>query len=175
MGDYDIGEQGPVTRATPDVQDEPYEQERCHEWHGRRIGTHEHPGIQDHEIPGTFPVGNYRIYHHDGRWRHDDTPLTRDGGLDLLVTDEWLTYAVDTRESGPHDLTLRVAAADGFGGGVVGIAVDREPQTRVAFEPTGGWDEWAELTTSVELERGFGLIRLVVLEGGWKLDRIRIE
>ncbi|MDS0278639.1 carbohydrate-binding protein [Halomicroarcula sp. S1AR25-4] len=168
MGDPETDEQGPVTRVRTDRA------EHGHEWHGRRDGAHEQPEMRRHELPGTIPVGAYRIYHHDGRWRYDDAPLATGGDTDLLVTDEWLTYAVDAREAGPHDVTLRVAAADGFGGGGVGIAVDGKPRTQIRFDPTGGWDRWGEVTARVDLSRGAQTIRLVVLEGGWKLDRIRV-
>jgi len=127
-----------------------------------------------HELPGTIPVSAYRIYRHGGRWQGGSEPLL-DDDRPLLVTDEWLSYAVDVREAGPHDVALQVATADGFGGGKVGFVVDGDPRCQLDFDATGGWSEWEAVGTRLELPRGCCALRIVVLEGGWKLDRLGIR
>jgi hypothetical protein len=141
----------------------------------RPNGTHEQPGIERHEVPGTIRVGEYHEYHHADRWSADDAPLSDDGDIDWLASDEWLAYDVDIREPGPYDLTLRVAAADSFGGGDVGIVVGDDPLRRVDFESTGGWYDWEEVETAVELPAGLHTVRLVVFEGGWKLKQLELR
>jgi len=141
----------------------------------RPQGTHEQPGVERHELPGTVQVGSYHEYYHGNRWQAADSPLSGDGDIDWLASDEWLAYDVDIRESGPYDLTLRVAAAEGFGGGNLGIMVDDEPLRRVEFGATGGWYSWDEIETTVELPRGLHTIRLVAFEGGWKLKQLRFR
>lgn len=138
----------------------------------RPKGAHEQPALARHELPGTIPVGAYHEYYHGDRWSAVDAPLSSEGRLDWLATDEWLAYDVDIREPGPYDLTLRVAAADSFGGGHVGIVVDDDPLRRVEFDATGGWYSWEEVATTVELPEGLHTVRVVVFEGGWKLKQL---
>jgi len=148
---------------------------RLHPPEGPGGRTHERPVQRRHELPGTIPVSAYRTYRHGGRWQGETEPLLGAGDRALLVTDEWLSYAVDVRESGPHDVVLRVAAADGFGGGRVGFVVDGEPRCQLDFGATGGWNGWDAVGTRLELPRGCQTLRIVVLDGGWKLDRLRIR
>lgn len=138
--------------------------------------VHEQPGLERHELPGPIPVDAYHVYSHGGRWNPDDAPLRRDGGdVDWLASDEWLAYDVDVRESGPYDLTARVAATEEFGGGHFGVVVDDDPRTRVRFDATGGWYAWDDVETRVELPRGLHTIRVVAFDGGWKLDRLEFR
>jgi len=141
----------------------------------RPNGTHEQPGVQRHEIPGTIQVGDYHEYHHADRWNAADTPLSDDGGIDWLASDEWLAFDVYVQAAGSYALTLRVAAADNFGGGDLGIVVGDDPLRRVTFGATGGWDDWDEVTTTVELPDGIHTVRLVVFAGGWKLKRLQFR
>jgi len=141
----------------------------------RPNGTHEQPGIARHEVPGTVRVGDYHQYHHADRWNAGDTPLRGDENIDWLASDEWLAYNVYIQAAGSYELTLSVAAADSFGGGDLGIVVDDEPLRRVEFEATGGWYDWDEVTTEVDLPRGIHTVRLVVFEGGWKLKQLQFR
>jgi len=141
----------------------------------RPNGTHEQPGVERHEIPGTVRVDDYHEYHHADRWNAVDTPLRGEDDIDWLASDEWLAYDVYVQAAGSYELTLSVAAADSFGGGDVGVVVDDDPLRRVAFDPTGGWYDWSEVTTTVELPRGIHTVRLVVFEGGWKLKRLALR
>src|SRR6056297_524924 len=139
----------------------------------RLRGAHEQPGVERHEVPGTIGVGAYHEYHHADRWDAVDAPLSDDGEIDWLASDEWLAYDVYIQAAGTYDLTLLVAAADSFGGGDVGVVVDDEPLRRVAFGATGGWYDWDEVTTEIELPQGVHTVRLVVFEGGWKLKQLQ--
>ncbi|MDS0282147.1 carbohydrate-binding protein [Haloarcula onubensis] len=141
----------------------------------RPNGTHEQPGIERHEVPGTVRVGDYHEYHHADRWNAVDTPLRAAGDIDWLASDEWLAYDVYIQAAGSYELTFHVAAADTFGGGDLGVVVDDDPLRRVAFESTGGWYDWAEVTTEVRLPRGIHTLRLVVFEGGWKLKQLELR
>lgn len=141
----------------------------------RPNGTHEQPGVERHEVPGTVRVGDYHEYHHADRWNAVDTPLRGDDDIDWLASDEWLAYDVYIQAAGRYELTLSVAAADSFGGGDAGLVVDDDPLRRIDFDSTGGWYDWDELSTVVELPRGVHTLRLVVFEGGWKLKRLELR
>jgi len=138
-------------------------------------GSHEQPTVERHEVPGTIRVGDYHQYHHADRWNAVDAPLSDDGEIDWLASDEWLAYDVYIQEADTYELTVSVAAADSFGGGDVGIVVDEEPLSRVEFDATGGWYTWDEVTAQVELPRGIHTVRLVVFEGGWKLKQLEFR
>jgi hypothetical protein len=141
----------------------------------RPTGTHEQPGVERHEVPGTIRVGDYHEYHHADRWNAVDTPLRGDEDIDWLASDEWLAYDVYIQAAGSYELTLSVAAADSFGGGDLGIVVDDDPLRRVAFDATGGWYSWDEVRSEIELPRGTHTVRLVVFEGGWKLKQLELR
>ena len=145
-----------------------------HDWSRRYDLVDEPSAPVRHDVPGTVPVGAYAIYYHGRRWRRDETPLSDRIALELLVTGEWLRYAVAVERPRSYDLTVRVAAADGFGGGDVGLVVDGEPRYHVPFDSTGGWDRWIDLTVALELSAGEHDLELHVLEGGWKLAEIRL-
>lgn len=166
MGDSDTDDRGPGAGVGGGRLNHP---------DGPSGRTHEQTVQRRHELPGTIPVSAYRTYRHGGRWQGEVDPLLTDGDRPLLVTDEWLSYAVDAREAGPHDVVLQVAAADGFGGGRVGFVVDGEARCQLEFGATGGWDEWEMVGTRLELPRGCQMLRIVVLDGGWKLDRLQIR
>ena len=141
----------------------------------RPSGTHEQPGVERHEVPGTVRVGDYHAYHHADRWNAVDTPLRGEGDIDWLASDEWLAYDAYIQAAGTYELALSVAAADSFGGGAVGVVVDDDPLRRVAFGATGGWYDWDEVTTAIELPQGVHTVRLVVFEGGWKLKQLQFR
>lgn len=140
-----------------------------------RVRQHEQPAVGRHELPGTVPVAGYHEYYHAGRWRRDDDPLVRGESCGWLAGGEWLAFDVDARERGPYDTLVRVACADGSGGGDLGIVVDNEPQVRLRFGATGGWNAWDDLTACLELPRGLSTVRLVVFDGGWRLHSLRIR
>ena len=142
-----------------------------------RASVEERPGQDRHELPNTIAVGEYHTYFHRNRYRADERPLRREDGRDLdwLSTDQWLAYQIEVPEAGSYRLELEVAAESAFGGGDVGVVLDDDPLTRLTFDPTGGWYTWDRVGTDVELPAGRRTLRLVVFDGGWKLDEITIE
>jgi len=134
----------------------------------------EQPGLERHVLPGTIRAGDYHEYNRSSHWT-DASPPTDDGESYWLARDELLVYDIDVRESGPYELSLSVAAADGFGGGDIGIIVDDKLHKRVRLDSTGGWYDWETVTTQVELPRGLHTVRLVVFDGGWKLRRLQFR
>jgi|AntDeeMetagen285_2_1112576.scaffolds.fasta_scaffold09434_2 hypothetical protein len=142
-----------------------------------RASVNDRPGQDRHELPATIAVGEYHAYFHRNRHRANERPLRRVGGRDLdwLSTDQWLAYEVAVPEAGTYDLSLRVAAESAFGGGDVGVVLDDDPLARLTFDPTGGWYSWDEVGEELELPAGDHTLRLVVFDGGWKLEELTIE
>lgn len=142
-----------------------------------RASIDQRPGRDRHELPASIAVGAYHAYFHRNRYRVDERPLRRDDGRDLdwLSTDQWLAYDVDVPDRGTYRLSLRVAAENAFGGGDVGVVLDENPLTRFTFDPTGSWYTWNRVGDDIELPAGNHTLRLVVFDGGWKLEEITIE
>lgn len=165
------GSGGRIARRQPDDTRRIVRRDR------RRASITERPGQDRHELPATVPVGAYHASFHRNRYRPDERPPRREDGRDLdwLSTDQWLAYDVDVPETGTYRLSLRVAAESAFGGGDVGVVLDEDPLTRLTFDPTGGWYSWDRVATDVELLAGRHTLRLVVFDGGWKLEAITIE
>lgn len=151
--------------------------------HGRtevdrqRTSVEQRPEQDRHELPATIAVGEYHAYFHRNRYHADERPLQRtdDRDLDWLSTDQWLAYEVSVPEARTYRLELEVAAESAFGGGDVGVVLEDDPLTRVTFDATGGWYSWDRIGTDVELPVGNHTIRLVVFDGGWKLEELTFE
>lgn len=138
----------------------------------RRPSAHEQPALERHVLPGAIRVGDYHEYNRASHWTATASPPTDDGESYWLARDEWLVYDVEVTEPGFYELTLDIAAADGFGGGDVGVMVNDKLRQRVELDSTGGWYDWETVTTHIELPRGLNTVRLVVFDGGWKLRRL---
>lgn len=137
--------------------------------------AHEQPELERHVLPGTIGVGDYHEYNHGSRWTAAASLLSDDGERYWRTSEEQLVYDVDVTEPGYYELAFEVAAADGFGGGDVGVVVDGKLDQRVPLDSTGGWYDWETVTTQLELPRGLHTIRLVVFEGGWKLRQFEFR
>lgn len=169
MSTFGHGGEDPTAPAT----DEQTAQRR--EWIHRYRNVRKPRNAPSHRLPATILVDEYTAYAHGRRWRPEQTPLSDEGGIELLVTDEWLTYDIEAATTDCYALTFSVAAADGFGGGELGIVVDGDPRFRFSFDATGGWDTWNEIQTALELTDGQHTLQLVVLEGGWKLAGLTLR
>lgn len=170
MGANDSGGQQGVSGGKPTLH---YDITRSHQ---DRSAVAERPAQSRHELPATIPVGAYHAYFHRNHHGTDERPLRRVDGRDLdwLSTDQWLGYDIDVQDPGSYRVELRVAGDDAFGGGDVGVVLDDDPLSRLTFGPTGGWYDWDRIESEVELPAGNHTLRLVVFDGGWKLDEITV-
>ncbi|KAA5825212.1 carbohydrate-binding protein [Algibacter amylolyticus] len=97
-----------------------------------------------------------------------------DGGLNVGYIDpgDWMEYQVDIANSGIFTLNYRVASKNG--GGSVEVLVDGETQGTTGISPTGGWQAYTTLSTTLSLSSGSHTIRLNALSGGWNINWIQL-
>lgn len=127
-----------------------------------------------HAIPGTiqaedFDLGGQGHSYNDcdaenqgGEYRDSavDVEVATEEGYSIgwMCEGEWLEYTVDVQAAGTYELTARVASV-GTGGG---FRIERDGVDltgTVFFLPTGGWQEWASVSTMLELEEGVQVLR----------------
>jgi len=113
------------------------------------------------------------VYDHDGRHAAADAPLLGDG-VDWLATGDRLEYDLDAAKAGPYDLTL-VTATPERSEGTVRLAVDGDHAGRVRVPSTGGPDDWASVTTRIDLPAGLSTLAVVVAQGGWRLRELELR
>ncbi|MCH8063269.1 MAG: carbohydrate-binding protein, partial [Chloroflexi bacterium] len=116
-----------------------------------------------------------------GSYRSDDVDIeiTTDAGdgfnVGWIEEGEWLAFDVDVADSGPYDITARVASA-GSGGKSLHIEIDGIDVTgSMAFQPTGGWQNWTDVSAfAVGLEAGPHVLRIVMDSGLFNLNYVDV-
>jgi hypothetical protein len=127
------------------------------------------PGIVQAE---DFDLGGEGVAYHDNpgnngglyRTAEDvDIENCSEGGFNIgwVETGEWIEYTVDvTTASGDYDLDVRVATQDT--GGAFSIEFKGIDRTGTLTVPnTGGWQTWANVSTTVTLDSGPQIMRFV--------------
>lgn len=147
-------------------------------------GAHVLPAIIEAE---DFDAGGEGVAYHDltsvntgGMYRPDegvDIQACSDtgGGFNVGWTDagEWLEYTVEAPATGTYPVEMRVAALSG--GGAFRIEIDGVDLTgEIAAPYTGGWQIWTDVDTSLPLEAGTHVMRLVVITSGFNLNRFEV-
>lgn len=98
------------------------------------------------------------------------------GGLDVGYTDagDWLGYRINVRTAGTYTVQYRVASLNGGGS----IRLERFGGSAVlgtiAVNATGGWQTWATISHTVQLQAGQQEIGIAVAAGGFNLNWISI-
>ncbi len=131
-----------------------------------------------------FDVGGEGVAYHDadagnsgGRYRTDegvDLEICYDtgGGYNVgwIEAGEWMEYAVDAPLTGEYVVETRVASLSS--GGVFRLefdGVDRAGDVQVPG--TTGWQNWATVSTTVNLTAGVQTMRFVAVTDGFNLNR----
>lgn len=136
-----------------------------------------------HQIPGTiqaehFDVGGGGYAYSDDSPGSEVTPTVNfrtdedvdvetctdvNGGYNVgwWTTGEWLEYTVNVATTGPYTVDWRVAS-DGAGR-TLSFAVDGvKTGSDVIVPNTSGWQTWATVTTTVDLEAGKHVLRITM-------------
>ncbi|WP_344924118.1 carbohydrate-binding protein [Aquimarina addita] len=89
-----------------------------------------------------------------------ETTTDTGGGLNVGYIDngDWMDYTVDIPVSGTYTVDFRVASVPGSA--AVQFIVDTAVLGTANIAPTGGWQEWTTVSTSVDLLAGTQTIRL---------------
>lgn len=137
-----------------------------------------------HYLPGTIAAESFDGHGVDGhdirRPYGDDTPTLGRHGDDgvhvaWLKSGEWLAYETDVDGAGVYELTARIAAAPGYGGGSFRVECDGVDVGTAVFDPTDHWYDFRAVTIRLGLAAGEHMLTIVAEEGGWSLDRLTIE
>lgn len=81
---------------------------------------------------------------------------------------DWMEYDVQVGTTGLYGITVRFASPDG--GDQFEFQVDGETKTVVDVPATGGFGDYQDLDTTIELERGAHVLRVQAITGGYNLD-----
>jgi hypothetical protein len=117
------------------------------------------------EVPGRIEAEEY--YKQSGIF--GELTNDADGFMNIGYTDsgDWMNYKISVAESGEHQLTTRYA---GTAAGKFDVYIDDVKETTVNTANTGGWQSWASVTNSVNLEAGEHIMKLVVVTMGFNLN-----
>jgi hypothetical protein len=144
-----------------------------------------------HTIPGTIEAEEYdnggpgvayldttsgNIFNSGYRNNEDvDVEVCSEGGYNLGHTDpgEWMKYTVDVTSAGDYEVRVRVAINNNDAdASAYRIEVDGVDVTgSVAFDGTGGWQNWVNQTSVIGLAEGQQVITLQ-LEGDANIHRL---
>jgi endoglucanase Acf2 len=146
-----------------------------------------------HVIPGTIEAGHYDYFQggtgqnisyfdssivNEGDFRTgeyvDAVSVNNEGATVGWITDgEWLEYSVDVQSTGCYDVAVRYASGNDNGGGPFYFEIDGTAVSpNVVFTSTGGWGNWNTKTTSVNLEAGNHVLRLVASGGEFNIGQM---
>ena len=82
---------------------------------------------------------------------------------------DWMEYDIAVSETGLYDVSVRFASPDG--GDQFEFQVDGATKTVVDVPATGGFGDYQDLDTTIELNQGTHVLRVQAITGGYNLDR----
>ncbi|WP_271766024.1 cellulase family glycosylhydrolase [Aquimarina algiphila] len=136
-------------------------------------------------IPGKIEAENYDLggqniafnelsdSNEGGEYRNDavDIEVCSEGGYNIgwIKTGEWLEYTVNVETAKTYTLESRVAAISS--GRKFHIEVDGQKSSgQIDVPNTGGWQNWQTVTTSVTLNKGVQVVRVVMDSDDFNLN-----
>jgi hypothetical protein len=114
-------------------------------------------------IPGIIQAEDFALEY----GTNVETTKDAGGGSDIGYTNngDWIEYNVKIASSGAYPVQFRVASA-ATANSAINISYNGSTVGSVAVAPTGGWQTWATLNTSVTLPAGQGKLRLTFVGTG---------
>jgi len=116
-----------------------------------------------HTIPGTIEAEDF------ASMSGIQTEPTGDagGGVNVgwLDDNDWLDYHIDVRTSGRYIVELRIARLSSSGDSSGQFRIGGETLCAFSVPPTGGWQNWRTIQTSLQLSAGRHTLRLYVAKG----------
>ena len=146
-----------------------------------------------HTIPGVIEAGHYDLFEgglgqnvsyydssadNKGSFRPteyvDAVAVNGQGNtVGWIAAGEWLEYTIDVQQTGCYDLDLGHASGNLNGGGPFHFEIDGVKVSRdIPISPTGGWTNWSNKQTTIDLTAGIHVLRLVVTEGEFNLAKM---
>jgi len=145
------------------------------------------PTFSQVDIPGRIEAENYSEYSDTtapnlgGQYRSDgvDIEVTSDtgGGYNIgwIAAGEYLSYPINVEQTGIFKITLRVASLTNKG--VINVTLEGERLTtsHLTFSPTGGWQNWTDISFTSPLKQGDYDLKVEFLSDAMNLNYIDIE
>ncbi|TYP99805.1 putative secreted protein (Por secretion system target) [Tenacibaculum adriaticum] len=104
------------------------------------------------------------------------TQLTEDidGFMNIGWTDngDWAEYKIKVNEAGNYNVNVRVA---GTNTGSIDFLINNELKTSVNIPNTGGWQNWTTVLTTIQLEEGEHVLRMLIKDAGFNINWIEIS
>ena len=121
------------------------------------------------QIPGRIEVEEY--YRMSGLFAEPASDT--DGFLNIGWTDvnDWAEYKSQVVKGGTYKLSARVA---GTNPGKMEFLVDNQVKASLNTPTTGSWQSWTTVSSSIELEEGEHLLKMVIKDAGFNINWISI-
>jgi alpha-L-fucosidase len=149
--------------------------------------------FKPHTIPGTIEAEDFDIgcpgdTYYDKNENNAGAQYRPNEGVDIEVcaaggyntgwanSGEWMAYTVEVKKSGSYKLSVYVATVSDHG--QIHIEFDGVNKTgAIAVPNTGGYQTWKPVSTSIQLEKGTYVMKLVLDEAnsGLNLDKLIFE
>ncbi len=122
------------------------------------------------EIPGRIETEEYYLM--SGLFCEPTSD--KDGFLNIGWTDagDWAEYKIFVKKSGTYNVTARIA---GSGAGRIDLLVDNIFIKTINTPNTGGWQNWADVNSELNLTEGDHLLKLRVRAAGFNINWIDIS
>lgn len=102
----------------------------------------------------------------------EDSQDNNSQSVGWIDTGDYLTYGLRVTETGAHPIDFRVASRS------AGVEFDiYQGDTKVgsvSYPATGGWYDWEIVETSVNLDEGNQIIKIVATQGGWNINWLSV-
>jgi lysophospholipase L1-like esterase len=103
----------------------------------------------------------------------DTTPAGGPYDLGWTAIGQWFKYTVDVAAAGTYTVSLRLASPNGVTDGLhIASSSGASLSGNINVPATGGWQDWATVTTSVTLPAGVQTLTIDQDNGGWNIHQL---
>lgn len=122
------------------------------------------------QIPGKIEAEEYYLMSGLFAEITEDT----DGFLNLgwAENNDWASYKINVTTTGTYTISTRIAGSDT---GKIDFLVDNQLKATLNTPNTGGWQKWQTITSTIDLEAGEHLLKMVVKDAGFNINWISIS
>lgn len=139
------------------------------------------PGViqaEDYDLGGqNVAYSDNSFGNNGGAYREESVDIQENATgfhIGWLEADEWLEYSVDVSRSGAFDVVVR-SASDNAGGRFYFEVDGERVSPDISTSATGGWDTFvSSIASGLQLTAGKQVLRLVIVDGEFNIDRLEI-
>ncbi|GAB1452990.1 hypothetical protein MASR2M47_30460 [Draconibacterium sp.] len=122
------------------------------------------------EIPGRIEVEEYFLM--SGLFCEPTSDV--DGFMNIGWTDngDWAEYKISVEKSGTYSINARVAGAST---GKIDVLIDNVLIKTIDTPQTGGWQNWTDVASEIDLEAGDHILRWRIRKSGFNINWIEFS